>query len=242
MDQGILAKAFRGELIPQDPNDEPACELLQRIGDQRTAAESDGKFQRKLAHNRSVNFGPLAPCAVLPNHQPDRDPQSVLVTRDGPVTAPAPTNGAATEGLPLDEAMAAYRASLWGVDALPGIDLMRAAADRLGYQRLGKNVRAELEGLLRKAARRKIVERDGDHYHCPTSIFRNYDREFLITQLKPVMRKGQEYTRDEVAQRLATHLGYANVTSAMRDHLKGVFNAALRRGVLQKQGKRIWRE
>ena len=29
--QSILAKAFRGELVPQDPNDEPATELLKRI-------------------------------------------------------------------------------------------------------------------------------------------------------------------------------------------------------------------
>ena len=29
--QSILAKAFRGELVPQDPNDEPVSELLQRI-------------------------------------------------------------------------------------------------------------------------------------------------------------------------------------------------------------------
>jgi type I restriction enzyme S subunit len=29
--QSILAKAFRGEVVPQDPNDEPASELLKRI-------------------------------------------------------------------------------------------------------------------------------------------------------------------------------------------------------------------
>jgi type I restriction enzyme S subunit len=31
LDQAILAKAFRGELVPQDPNDEPASVLLVRI-------------------------------------------------------------------------------------------------------------------------------------------------------------------------------------------------------------------
>ncbi|WP_212631027.1 restriction endonuclease subunit S [Pseudomonas sp. KB-10] len=36
--QSILARAFRGELVPQDPNDEPASVLLERIQAQRAAA------------------------------------------------------------------------------------------------------------------------------------------------------------------------------------------------------------
>lgn len=36
--QSILAKAFRGELVPQDPNDVPASVLLERIKAQRAAA------------------------------------------------------------------------------------------------------------------------------------------------------------------------------------------------------------
>ncbi|HHK0137239.1 TPA: restriction endonuclease subunit S [Pseudomonas aeruginosa] len=36
--QSILAKAFRGELVPQEPNDEPASVLLERIKAQRAAA------------------------------------------------------------------------------------------------------------------------------------------------------------------------------------------------------------
>ena len=31
LDQAVLEKAFRGELVPQDPNDEPASILLERL-------------------------------------------------------------------------------------------------------------------------------------------------------------------------------------------------------------------
>ena len=34
----LLAKAFRGELVAQDPADEPAAELLQRLAAQRAEA------------------------------------------------------------------------------------------------------------------------------------------------------------------------------------------------------------
>jgi type I restriction enzyme S subunit len=34
----LLAKAFRGELVPQDPNDEPASVLLERLAATRRAA------------------------------------------------------------------------------------------------------------------------------------------------------------------------------------------------------------
>lgn len=35
LDQAVLAKAFRGELVPQDPDDEPASVLLERIREER---------------------------------------------------------------------------------------------------------------------------------------------------------------------------------------------------------------
>lgn len=38
LDEAILAKAFRGELVPQDENDEPAEQLLERIRAERAAA------------------------------------------------------------------------------------------------------------------------------------------------------------------------------------------------------------
>lgn len=45
LDQSILAKAFRGELVPHDPSDEPASALLERIQVER-AEVTDGKLKR----------------------------------------------------------------------------------------------------------------------------------------------------------------------------------------------------
>ena len=47
LNQSILAKAFRGELVPQDPNDEPANVLLERIRAEREAAEAVKKASKK---------------------------------------------------------------------------------------------------------------------------------------------------------------------------------------------------
>ncbi|KTB55498.1 hypothetical protein AO066_11910 [Pseudomonas fluorescens] len=44
--QSILAKAFRGELVPQDPNDEPASVLLERINAQRVATPKAKRGRR----------------------------------------------------------------------------------------------------------------------------------------------------------------------------------------------------
>jgi type I restriction enzyme, S subunit len=50
LDRSILAKAFRGELVPQDPNDEPAAVLLDRIRaerEQTSTPKQGGKTTRK---------------------------------------------------------------------------------------------------------------------------------------------------------------------------------------------------
>lgn len=49
LDERLLAKAFRGELVPQDPADEPAEALLARVRAARGAAPSARRGRRPKA-------------------------------------------------------------------------------------------------------------------------------------------------------------------------------------------------
>lgn len=60
MHQSILKTAFSGQLVPQDPNDEPASELLARIRAEREAAPKSRprkKAARKKSARRKVGAG-----------------------------------------------------------------------------------------------------------------------------------------------------------------------------------------
>lgn len=61
----LLAKAFRGELVPQDPNDEPASVLLERI---RAACAATPKPQRGRRKESEAEDLPMVaePQAVYP--------------------------------------------------------------------------------------------------------------------------------------------------------------------------------
>lgn len=54
LDEAILAKAFRGELVPQDENDEPAEHLLARIRAEREAAPKSKRGQRVQARHATA--------------------------------------------------------------------------------------------------------------------------------------------------------------------------------------------
>jgi type I restriction enzyme S subunit len=79
----LLAKAFRGELVPQDPNDEPASLLLERIRAASNAvpagsAPSQRGRRKPLAH---TELSSPAPAPV-----PTNDPSRVFLVRTGDET------------------------------------------------------------------------------------------------------------------------------------------------------------
>ena len=54
--QKILDLAIRGKLVPQDPNDEPASVLLERIREQKKQMVKEGKLKAKDIKNDSIIF------------------------------------------------------------------------------------------------------------------------------------------------------------------------------------------
>jgi len=66
----LLAKAFRGEVVPQDPGDEPASELLARIRAARQAESAASGPSRRGRRQAAANPAP-SPVVAAPV-SPDR--------------------------------------------------------------------------------------------------------------------------------------------------------------------------
>jgi type I restriction enzyme S subunit len=153
---------------------------------------------------------------------------------------------AGTEGEALSEEavsgaiLAAVRQACWGAGALPREALIERVAARLGCPKLGKSVRARLEKHLDVAVERRIVAHEGDLLVGATPTFGRYEYRFLVDTARALLKRDGEREQGDLVRDLAAHLGYSQVTFAIRARMERVFQWAVQDGKLKVREGRVY--
>jgi hypothetical protein len=135
--------------------------------------------------------------------------------------------------------LAALRQACWGAGEMTADELIRKVAVRLGSPRFGKTFRGRLEAHVKVAVKRRIVAAKGELLTGATPTFGRYDFRFLLDTVRQLVRRGDEFERDEIVRAVAAHLGYGQVTPAIRERMDRVFLWAAQEGALEIRGGRI---
>ena len=243
--QSILAKAFRGELVPQDPRDEPASELLARIRTTREASAPAKPKRRKkkaFAPKQQPVENSLPPANLqrsLPlglEESSSEQPQTLQEQPDLQDEPPVPI-----DDTDRDDVMAEVRALFSAhSDGLTREDAIRDLAHVLGYKRTGSRIHKVLGNDLIAAVKRRIIYRDHDRYYLDCRSIEDYDRDDLVTLLQRAM--GDTWWNEKDAIREATRLvGFRRTGRKITDTWKKTVALAIRRDQLERDGNQIRR-
>jgi hypothetical protein len=232
LDQSILARAFRGELVPQDPRDEPASELLARIRTTREATDTKKARPKKKKATAVQSLPPVqaaTPPAASVSQISDKQPDE----RSEP---PVPI-----DETDRNEVIAAIR-SLFSThsEGLGRDDAIGHLAHDLGYKRTGSRIHEILGNDLLTAMKRGIIFRDGDLYYLDCRTIDDYDKDYLVKLLQRAM--GQTWWDEPEAIKEATRLlGFRRTGRNITDTWKKTIALAIRRGELERDGIQIRR-
>lgn len=216
--QAVLDKAFRGDLVPTEAE---LARLEGRSYEPAWALVDRVKSGRKPRAGRAGRTSQAIPAS---------DGAARRGSRSRPVAV-----------WDADQVLVAFRQACWGAGAMSEDELIRRVADRLGVERLGKKVRSRLVEHLATAIERRIVARCDDRLEGATPTFARYDDEFLLQVVRTLLRSGVEYEPLAVIRSVASHLGYGQVTAAVRSRMEGLFRTGVRRGVLVMRGDKLWK-
>jgi type I restriction enzyme S subunit len=218
LSQSVLDKAFRGELVPTESE---LARLEGRSYEPAWALLSRIKSGRKPRTGRAGRTS---------------EPVSVLAE-----SARRASRSRTVAVWDADQVLVAFRQACWGAGAVSEDELIRRVADRLGVERLGRKVRSRLTEHLATAVERRIVVRRGERLEGATPTFARYDDEFLLRVLRTVLRAGVEYDVLAAVRGVASHLGYGQVTTALRNRMEGLFRTGVRRGMLGMRDDKVWK-
>jgi len=251
--QSILAKAFHGELVSQDPNDEPASELLKCITAEREQTKTQkskiqeaGKPYRKRKKATQASSKNYTPKNVEKTVRKEPSPVPVEKEAIARRTKRKSLEAHTRQPLPLVDLnqqtiMASYRKACRNRYEISREDLLKAVSSNLGYQRLSAKLRVKLQGDMRAAILRGIIRSNGDVIVSATRNAYDYDRDDLIKFVCSVTNKGRLYEEDAVIRDTLLHLGFQRITGRMRNAVASAIRSGIRKGIFVRQKGQIVR-
>ena len=114
-------------------------------------------------------------------------------------------------------------------------DAIREVAAALGYQRTGHRIREILSREIQTAVRRGILDNTSGQLSLLCRSIEQYTADHLVEMLLAAMG-GTWRTRDEAITAAARHLGFRRTGEKIRTAFKSAINAAIRRGLLERDG------
>lgn len=246
LDTSILASAFRGDLVSQDGNDEPAADLLKRVQIAREPLPARGG----VSSRRSRRIAP---------HETDRDRDAADVEGDaGEADPPIPAsadNQPASPGLPEIDDDTLYDdvfTALWSVGPVAKEDAARRvaehlrAAGRIHFDHLHPNtpLHTQLLAAIDSAVAANHLDRPlPNHVRAikpdPASYTPDDWQHILLTTLpstrtdrETAIRTAAEYARDNLGLRFSRLRSDGHIVQALRSAI----TTAIRRGDVLRHG------
>ena len=139
-----------------------------------------------------------------------------------------------------DQVMAAIREVFSAGRSRTRQQAIKELSTALGYSRAGSRIVESLDGDLRAAVRRGILENDSDGLRLLCRTITDYTREFLVEQLIAGMGTTW-WNRGDLIEGTARWLGFRRTGPVIRDTLKAAINSAIRRGKLESNGPSVRR-
>jgi hypothetical protein len=206
-------------------------DLAERI---REAMELDGARGPdviEIAGGKVVEDGYDTTAATSPIDTVATDVISVIPTP----TAEAVDRGQSIMAMDQNERMAIVRSALASGQPSDREQAIRDIANALHCKRIGPSVRRAIENALLTAQLRNVVLNDNGQYYLFTRSVSEYTVDQLVSTLSSAIGSGW-VTRYDAIVAGARHLGYRRTGKDIQAAFKSAINAAIRRGLLERDG------
>jgi len=141
-----------------------------------------------------------------------------------------------------DELIQGIRSAAQANGEISRDEFVTAVARELGFARTGSKIHDAIDGAIRAAARRGIVQTGPGTVTAARTRIDDWSRDELVDALGSVMRRRAEYDREDAIKLAASHLGFKRVGKNIDAAFRSAINGAIRGGVLGYKGDAIWRE